>query len=370
MTYRQLINQRQFILLDCISGSQAYNLNLPESDVDKKGVFILPKNDLYGFRFEDQVANDSNDDVYFEIKRFLDLLTKNNPNILELLNTPANCVFFRHPLMDLIKPADFISKLCFDTFAGYANTQIKKAKGLNKKINKPMESVRKTVLDFCYVICDNGSVPLARWLNENKFEQADCGLINVDHFRNVYLLYHPKQLPKTATRFKGIVSGMDADDVQLSSIPKGIEPLATMNFNKDSYSIYCREYREYKEWEEKRNQSRYENTLSHGKSYDAKNMMHTFRLLNMAEEIALYKEVRVYRDDREFLLKIRSGEFEFDKLMQMVVEKMETIRTAYNKSELPEQPDIERAEKLLVQIREEFYSEKSNRIIMQESPLS
>jgi hypothetical protein len=59
-----------------------------------------------------------------------------------------------------------------------------------------------------------------------------------------------------------------------------------MNFNKDSYSIYCREYKEYQEWEKKRNEQRYQSTLSHGKSYDAKNMMHTFRLLNMAEEIA------------------------------------------------------------------------------------
>ena len=76
-----------------------------------------------------------------------------------------------------------------------------------------------------------------------------------------------------------------------------------MNFNKDSYSIYCREYKEYQEWEEKRNEHRYQSTLSHGKSCDAKNMMHTFRLLNMAEEIALHKQVIVKRDDRIFLLK-------------------------------------------------------------------
>jgi hypothetical protein len=135
-------------------------------------------------------------------------------------------------------------------------------------------------------------------------------------------LYHQKQLP-AGSWFKGIVSSHDADDVQLSSVPQNIEPLATMNFNKDGYSTYCKEY---KEWEEKRNQSRYESTLSHGKSYDAKNMMHTFRLLNMAEEIALYKQVIVFREDRDFLLKIRSGIFEFDTLMSMVEEKMERIR--------------------------------------------
>src|SRR5580700_3968839 len=105
MTFDQLQQQKKFILLDCVSGSHAYNLNLPGSDIDKKGIFILPQKELYGFEFKDQVANQSNDEVYFEIKRFLDLLTKNNPNILELLNTPPKFIISRHILMDLIKPA-------------------------------------------------------------------------------------------------------------------------------------------------------------------------------------------------------------------------------------------------------------------------
>lgn len=354
MTYQQLLQQRQFILLDCISGSQAYNLSLPHSDTDKKGIFILPQAELYGFNFQDQVANESNDEVYFEIKRFLELLTKNNPNILELLNTPANCIIYRHPLMDLIKPEDFLSKLCLDTFAGYAQTQIKKAKGLNKKINKPVDKARKSVLDFCYVIYKSGSMPLNSWLIENNLQQQQCGLVSVDHFRNVYLLYNEKQLAG-GKWFRGIVSGDDADDVLLSSAPAGIEPVATITFNKDGYSTYCKEYKEYRQWEEQRNPARYESTLLHGKSYDAKNMMHTFRLLNMAEEIALCKQVRVYREDRDFLLEIRSGKFEFDELMQMVEEKMERIKRLYEKSDLPDRPDVMKAENILIQIRAEYY---------------
>jgi len=356
MTYEQLIQKKELILLDCISGSTAYNLNVAGSDVDKKGIFIMPQKQLYGFERQDQIANASNDEVYFEIGRFLELLMKNNPNILELLSTPKEHVLFRNPLMDLIKPEDFLSKLCLDTFAGYAQTQIKKARGLNKKINKPLDAERKSVLDFCFVIYNNGSVPLEEWLREHSLNQGECGLVNLDHFRNVYLLYHQKQL--TDGRFKGIISGSDADDVQLSSVPKGLENIAVMNFNKDSYSVYCREHKEYQEWEAKRNEHRYQSTLSHGKSYDAKNMMHTFRLLNMAEEIALYQQVIVKRNDREFLLKIRNGEFEFDALMQMVEGKMEQIKVAYEKSTLPDRPDIHITESLLIQIREKFYVRK------------
>jgi hypothetical protein len=354
MTYEQLKQRKEFILLDCISGSTAYNLKVEGSDTDKKGIFIVPQNQLYGFNRQEQIANESNDEVYFEIGRFLELLTKNNPNILELLSTPQQFVLYKHPLMNLIKAEDFLSKLCLETFAGYAQTQIKKARGLNKKINKPLDSDRKAVLDFCYVIYGNGSVPLREWLKETGYSQQQCGLTDVAHFRDGYLLYHQSQLID-GNWFRGIVSGPDADDVQLSIVPKDIEPLAVMNFNKDGYSVYCREYREYKAWEEKRNQLRYQSTLLHGKSYDAKNMMHTFRLLNMAEEIALYHEIRVHRNDRDFLLKIRNGEFEFDALMQMVDEKMERIKQLYQQSSLPNRPSDSKAEDILIEIRNRFY---------------
>ena len=96
MTYQQLNYKKEFILLDCISGSNAYNLNLPDSDIDKKGIFILPLHELYGFDIQYQVSNSTNDEVYFKVKRFLELLSKNNPNILELLNTPKDFIISRH----------------------------------------------------------------------------------------------------------------------------------------------------------------------------------------------------------------------------------------------------------------------------------
>ena len=83
--------------------------------------------------------------------------------------------------------------------------------------------------------------------------------------------------------------------------------------------------------------------------------MHTFRLLSMAEEIALYQEVIVKRQDRDFLLRIRNGEFDFDDLMQMVEDKIEVIKQAYEKSALPDNPDCNKAESVLIEIREKVY---------------
>lgn len=352
MTFEQLMNEPRHLLLKAISGSRSQQLHSATSDTDLKGIYVLPQQELYGFTYTPQVYNATNDEVYFEIGRFLELLQKNNPNILELLGTPESCVLFRHPLMELIKPEDFLSKLCKDTFAGYAASQIKKAKGLNKMINRPAEKERKAVPEFCYVIDENGSIPLATWLEKYHFRQEDCGLTSVPHFRDVYLIYH-----QPGALLKGIVSGDDANDVRVSSIPKGLSPVAVMQFNKDGYSVYCREYREYREWVENRNDVRFQNTLSHGKNYDAKNMMHTFRLLNMAEEIAVHRKVIVERPDRDFLLKIKGGGFEYKDLLEMVDEKLDRIEQLYEQSDLQEMPDEAKTNELLVTIRTEFYKQ-------------
>ncbi|MEO5996354.1 MAG: nucleotidyltransferase domain-containing protein [Chitinophagaceae bacterium] len=184
MTFDRLIAQPKHLLLKCISGSRAFNLNIASSDTDIKGIFILPLNELYGFTFTEQVSNKTNDEVYFEIGKFMELMCKNNPNILELLSTPQNSILFKNPLLDLIKPGDFLSKLCLDTFAGYAKTQIKKARGLNKKNNKPHAENKKLVTDYCHVVINNKSIPLHQWLLDNNYYQEDCGLVKLAHLRD------------------------------------------------------------------------------------------------------------------------------------------------------------------------------------------
>lgn len=347
------LKEQKLIILECISGSRAYGLQTPTSDTDIKGVFVLSKAQFYGLEYFEQVNNESNDEVYYELKRFLDLLLKNNPNILELLATPADCILYKHPLMDLVKPEMFLSKLCNQTFAGYAQSQIKKAKGLNKKIVNPVDEERKSVLDFCHVVSGQGSVSLKSWLNTKHFNQEDCGLVNIPHMKDMYSLFHNSQISEGY--FKGISSGPDANDISLSSVPIGIEPIAVLSFNKDGYSKYCKDYKQYWDWVEKRNDVRYENTIEHGKNYDAKNMMHTFRLLNMAGEIAKEKKINVRRNDRDFLLQIRSGQFNYDDLVKLANEKIEKINELYEKSDLPETPELSMINELLIELRERFY---------------
>jgi hypothetical protein len=276
--------------------------------------------------------------------------------VLELLGTPADCIIYKHPLFDQFQATDFLSKLCRQSFAEYAVAQIRKAKGLNKKINHPEPPARKSVLDFCYVTAGAGAQPVAVWLARKGLEAAQCGLANVPHLTDLYALF-VDATPERRHGYRGLVRDPDtSQDVLLSAVPKGEEPVAYLSFNRNGYSTYCRVFREYWEWVAKRNTERYENTVQHGKNYDAKNMLHVFRLLQMAEEIAATGALNVRRPNREFLLQIRRGEFEYDELVTEAEKLVERVEAAFAESSLRETPDKYQAEQLLRQVRKAFYA--------------
>lgn len=344
------LKEQKLIILESISGSRAYGLDTKESDTDIKGVFVLPKQQFYGFGYIPQISNDSNDIVYYELGRYMQLLSVNNPNILELLNTPETSVLYKHPILDELKSGLILSKLCQNTFGKFAISQIKKAKGLNKKIVNPMSKNRKSILEFCYVNQEKGAIPLLDFLKQNNWIQKHCGLLNIDHMKDVYGLYYGEILG-----YKGVIQKQDSSEICLSSIPKPAKQQALMYFNKDGYSSYCKRYKEYWQWVEKRNETRYESTKNHGKNYDSKNMMHTFRLLEMAIEIAKQKRVNVHRPNRGFLLSIKNGEYEYGELLQMANQKQAEMELAFKASDLQESPNLELINHMLVKFRDAFY---------------
>ncbi len=344
------VKNNGLIILEVITGSKSYGLDTDTSDTDIKGVFVLPKNMFYGLEYTGQVNNETNDIVYYELKRFVELLSKNNPNILEMISSPESCVLYKHPIMDMLKPAMFVSKLCEKTFANYAFTQIKKAYGLEKKIVQPVEEGRKSVLDFCFVYEEKEVIPLKKFIDEKQLEQNKIGLASIAHLKDCYNLYYSQQY-----NYSGIIKKYNANDVSLSSIPKVEKPIGMLYFNKDGYSIYCKRYKEYWDWVEKRNEERYKTTLAHGKKYDSKNMMHVFRLLLVAKEIATEGKVNVFRKDRNFLLAIKEGKFEYDELVQKAMLLKDELPLLYQNSGLMEGPDVEMINELLIKMREVYY---------------
>ena len=354
LTIKQ-VKENGWLIFEAIVGSKAYGLDTAKSDTDIRGVFVLPKKLFYSLEYIPQVSNESNDIVYYEVKRFMELLSKNNPNIIELLNLPENCILYRDDLMKHVKPGMFLSKLCEQTFANYAYTQIKKAYGLEKKVLNPVEEARKSVLDFCYVYKGEDTISLKEFVGENRYAESKMGLSALSHLKDCYNLFYSE-----THHYSGITRKDEANDVCLSNIPKGETPVGLLYFNKDGYSVYCKKYREYWEWVAKRNDERYKTTMAHGKNYDSKNMMHVFRLLLMAKEIANEGRVNVWRKDKEFLLDIRQGKYEYNDLVEKAGGLKNQLAQLYQISSLPREPDKDSINRLLIEIRDEYYKGNSN----------
>ncbi len=350
MTLEELKNSGH-VIFECVSGSRSYGLHTSTSDIDIRGVFILPKQQFYSMNYIGQVNDETNDTVYYELRKFVELCTNNNPNILELLAVPDHCVNHIHPLFRKFTVALFLSKRCELSFGNYAYSQIKKARGLEKKITNPIAKERKSILDFCFVFSEGKSISIKNFLKEKNIDQTNCGLSKLTHMRGCYSLFHNSDL-----NYKGIMKNSLSNEVALSSIPKGEQVMAMMCFNQDGYSTYCKKYNEYWAWVKKRNADRYATTINHGKNYDSKNLMHVFRLLNMAKEIGEEQKICVDRADREFLLEIKAGNFEYEFLVEKAALLKNSLTKIYNESGLPELPDKEKINSILVDVRNSFYS--------------
>jgi predicted nucleotidyltransferase len=70
-----------------LGGSTAYGLNTPESDLDYRGVFInTDPSKILGLERMDHVQKQETDDiVYYEIRKFFELLRNGNTGALEIL---------------------------------------------------------------------------------------------------------------------------------------------------------------------------------------------------------------------------------------------------------------------------------------------
>ncbi len=232
----------RLLLYKVIAGSKAYGLDLPDSDTDIRGIFLQPNEFRLGIGYVEQVANIKNDIIYYELNRFMNLLTQNNPNILENLFVPNDKIlYFNKKIKPLYDNRNlFLTKKIKYTFGGYAISQIKKARGLNKKIVNPIDKKRKNPLDFCYVLTSTGTVNLKDWLSyqssPERKKQSNYGVSKVNNAENVYYFYFGE--------YRGILNDDETScELRMSSIPKSEVPnYNIMIYNINGYSCYSKEY--------------------------------------------------------------------------------------------------------------------------------
>ena len=332
-----------------IVGSQSYGTNVEGSDIDYKGVYAQDTDELIGFGYKEQI-NTNKDDTSFEIRRFLELLETANPTVLEMLFSPEDCIVEKHPAFDILieNRHKFLTKKCLFSFGGYAIAQIKKAKGLDKKMNWEKDRVtRKNPIDFVYAYVDGKTIPILQFLKKNYLNQELCGLVALDHFRDCYALYHDYS---GDLKYSGIVEE-NSNEVRLSSVPKDQSPLTVVYYNKDGYTMHCKDYKEYTDWMKNRNTQRYVDLANHDQQIDGKNLLHCRRLLDMAIEIAQTGNINVRRPNAEYLLKIRRGQVSLDEIIENAEKDIKSLDDIYKNSNLPDKVDKEFVNKLLLEIR-------------------
>lgn len=349
---------QEYLIFEGIGGSTAYGTNLPTSDIDKKGVYILPLEEILSGNYQEQVNDTTNDTVYYELNKFIRLAAKGNPNILEMLNFPKDCIIKTSTIWEAIVAytPKFITKSCKEAFGGYAIAQIKKAKGLKKKAFNPMPKERKGILDFCYVSTLLGTVPFKSWVSrQRKFcKQSQYGAMKADHARDLYYIY-PAELGFT---FRGLVKCDDSsNELRVTSIPEALSAFQIpMIYNRDSYIKYCKDYKEYWDWVAKRNPERYENTMRAGQGYDCKNMMHCMRLIRMGKELATEGTINVRRSDREYLLDIRKGKKMYKEILENAEQGIKELDEAFDSCDLPERLSQDKVDELILVIRMLHYN--------------
>ena len=388
------------LLYEYIRGSQLYNLNTPDSDVDTSGVYVCTREELlgslpgtdtarFGNSYKAQVSDSRHDNTWFEIGELLRLLMKSNPTVLESLFVPESKIIGDvHPLMRMIieNREQFLTKQCFNPFFGYAKSQIEKARGLKKKIVNPVLE-RLTPYDFIYTFKGQGSTKFRNWLDNRGLFQEYCGLVNVPNMHDIYGVYYDfgahcqnneswqsdvsflefaleyfsdPDLESVRDRlctlkpigYRGVIKvDAKADEIRLSSIDdKNTRPMCFISYNQSGYSTHCRQYAEYQTWVKERNPKRYESNLD--KSYDSKNMMHCFRMIHMACEIAEGKGMILERTwDRDFLMDVRNHKFEYEELIEKLEKDQQRMNELMVTSTIRDCVDVDFVNDLIVEIR-------------------
>lgn len=351
---------RDKLIFEVVAGSRAYGTDTPESDLDLRGVFMLPRSDFLGLATPvPQVSDGKNDTTYWELRRYFELASKCNPNIIEVLWTPPDCIRLCTPVMEhLLAHRDlFLSAKAMHTFSGYARSQVKRARGRNKWVNNPHPELPPAKTDFCWFV-DVAEVGM-RWaarrrgavfpddempcrpvpLSEAGIDLSRHHAAKMEHAGHVYRLYD------CGGDAKGVFRG-DDEQLAVESIPLEDEwPrfAGLLIYNEDAYESARKNWKQYWEWRRNRNEARYRTQEAGEIDYDAKNLLHCMRLLWSGRNLLEHGEpiVRFEGERLRMLRDIRAGRWAYDDLMVRIEAEMRQIEALKETSVLPREVDRE-----------------------------
>jgi predicted nucleotidyltransferase len=378
-----------------IHGSYAYGTSRPGSDVDIKGIAIPSPPYFFGFsnkfeQFEGQIpsfkvggvefrqhvgeiigrevpGSEKIDSVVYDIRKFFSLAAACNPNIIEVLFGEENehiiTTQFSDKLMD--NRHLFLSTKAKYSFSGYAFSQLKRIKTHRRwLLNPPGKKPERS--DFGLPECS--TIPrdqlsaaesmIKRKVDEWLFLDDELPREVLDSVRQktvgtirdiwaglaaeCYVLQDGEYLP-----FIAPIDEFDDPDLNKFGHAAGNILGYESNFlelldRERHYRGSLKEWKQYNKWKKERNPDRAKTEAKFG--YDTKHASHLKRLLDMAKEILTEGKVIVKRPDVEELAFIRSGGWEYDRLVEWANERQRELDVFYDagKSPLPKKPNVKK----------------------------
>ncbi len=186
------------IQYEVIHGSQAYGTNVDNSDLDIYGWCIPPRafvfpygsiSHIYGFgtppatfeQFQQQhvETDETNYDMsIYSIVKFISLCMDNNPNMLDALFVPRDCILHITPIGEMVrdKRREFLHKGSYHKFKNYALSQIQKMQSKNVT-GKRKAIVEKYGFD-CYVEAETEFLTEHGWKKFDEVKDAKLGVLD------------------------------------------------------------------------------------------------------------------------------------------------------------------------------------------------
>lgn len=294
-----------------VSGSHAYGLNTEESDIDLRGFFINSREDYISLKspidyFEDQ----NTDTVLYSLTKFIRLLTKCNPNILELIGAPKENIWLSSECSKYIieNQEIFLSQRVFTTCAGYATDQLRRLQNALSRDNTYPDDIKEQHL-------------LKSILSELITTKEEFSSFDTENDLNLYLdKLNGKEEIFIDCKFKHIPL---RELAYLSSKFK----TTIHNFSKLNY----------------RNRKKDHTHL-------CKHASCLIRLLLSGIDILKTGKIRTRLDEHLDLLKsIRFGYMEFEKVFELHNKLEIELQKAKDETKLPENPDYDKINNILKQ---------------------
>lgn len=308
------------IILLGLGGSHAYGMDKETSDLDIRGIALNSKKEiLLGKDFE-QVVNAETDTTIYSFNKMIELLISNNPNTCEILGLEDWQYLYVHPIgKELIDNRKmFLSKICIQTFGGYANAQLRRLENKAARLTDQSK-------------------------NELHVYKSIC---NATHeFRRRYYPYNDGDI-------KLYIDESDRNDYET-------EIFMDMDLKHYPLRDWCGLWNEMKAivTSYKKFGKRNEKAMSHDKL--GKHSAHLIRLFMMAIDILEKEEIITYRrEEHDLLMSIRNGEWLDDNRQPMpafydlVNEYEKRFDYAKKNTSLPDVPDYKRINEFKAYVNE------------------